>query len=121
MGEVMAAKDLEGIFEAGSALLPHRETQQFLHTIADEPENFLQRAFRQTQFGQSQIHRLCNIPLGLDQCAVKIEDEQLYGCLPHYLAFRKELSSAVRMPRWAVSCSCSAASRAKFTIRGTPI
>src|SRR5206468_1593246 len=51
--------------------------KQTLDPVADEAEDLLLRALRQAQVPQREVDGRGDVPLGLDQRAVEIEDDQV--------------------------------------------
>ena len=121
MGQVLAPEHPQRLVEGDPTILTDRQTQQLFHPISHKPKDFLDRPLRQSQLGQCQVHRRGDVPFGLDERPIQIEDQQLdRGLSHHYFAFRNSSCNAPRLSRFAGSVSFTQDSRTKFTIRCCP-
>src|SRR2546422_7738308 len=83
VGEIVPPEDPQRLLITRLVLLPDGETEQALDPVADEAEDLLLRAQRQAQVPQREVDGRRDVPLGLDQRAVEIEDEQVDLLLLH--------------------------------------
>src|SRR5215510_10055447 len=120
MGQIVPAKHAQGLFEADAIIFAYSRAQQFLDPIAYETENFFQLSRRKPQLFKREVHRFGDVPLGLDECPVQIENEQIHRNLRHYFAFRSSSCNVASAARFSESVSFSQASRTKFTMRFGP-
>src|SRR5215471_7650904 len=120
MGQIVPAKDAQRLFETHAMIFAHSQAQQLLDPVPHKTKNFFQRSLRKPHLLKREVHRFCNVPLGLDERPVQIEDKQINRDLCHHFAFRSSSCNVASAARFAESLSFSQASRTKFTMRLCP-
>src|SRR5688500_622341 len=123
MREVVPAEHAERIFKADSGVVSYRKAQQLFYAVAHKAKNLSERPLGQTQLLEREVDRGRDVPLGLDERAIQIENQQVDRRLSHsplYLAFLSSSCSTARLSRLASSVSFIHASRTKLIIRFWP-
>src|SRR2546427_8703915 len=106
VGEIVSPEDPQCLLIARLVLLSDGEAEQALDPVADEAEDLLLRAQRQAQVPQREVDGRRDVPLGLDQRAVEIEDEQV------------DLMHPVEYIKFICHCEAGQASRSNLAVSG---
>ncbi len=125
VGQIVAAKDPQGVVEAGLIAFANGQAQQLLHAVAHVAEDFLLGPQGQAQFAERQIDGGGDIPFGFDERAVEIENEQIdfvRGGLSSglHLSFCRSSFKAVSVAWRVWSFSSASARRTRLSTCFTP-